>query len=737
MGTNYIDNLLSKIDDESLRTQLTNEFNKLRDNKEFGLVFERHIPEYVRLHKREITEGAHVQLRSSRSDDIFTVREIKGKTARIADKDDSMRNEKIDDLVVVIRHGDSIYPGLVEVDRVERGGGKPFHTVINAENYHALQLLLYTHERKIDCIYIDPPYNNLDKSWKYNNHYVDSDDKFKHSKWLSFMEKRLLFSKKLLKENSALVVAIDENEVLNLGILLRQIFPSSKIQMISTIIKPEGTNRKNEFSRTNEFLFIVMNGDTKPIPHVENMFDKILPSAGTPIEWRMFRRREKTSTRNARPNQFYAVHIDRRGLINLSEDELLNLCNRAEILIDFNDSITTEEKKSLLIQELESRNLFASARIHSIGDELDINYDITSYVPPVGTEAVFPLKPDGTEMLWGLTPASARKLLHNGHIMVETSASKTTVKYLAEGTIAAIDDGDVEVTGRNNQSGVIGHFGERKVLNPKSVWNKESHNAQTSGSLILKKLIGDNDFPFPKSLYAVEDVLSFFVRDNPNAVVLDYFGGSGTTTHAVIGLNQMYGGNRKSILISNNEMSNEEEKSLRKMGFDEQDEEFTSRGIFNLITMPRIKAAVSGHDWEGNQIDGKYAHNHQIDYSDGFSENVIFFELEYLNQNRISRNTDFKSVCYLLWEISGSIGEIIQEITESYSIQTDGFYGVLFNIDYWGEFVKEVKQIDTITHAFIVTDSRVQYQQVVKHLPTNIQTTMLYEDYLRNFQIGV
>ena len=199
--------------------QLTNEFNKLRDNKEFGLVFERHIPEYVRLYKRKITEGAHVQLRTSKSDDIFTVREIKGKTARIADKDDSMRNEKIDDLVVVIRHGDPIYPGLVEVDRVERGGDKPFHTVINAENYHALQLLLYTHEGKIDCIYIDPPYNTGAKDWKYNNDYVDSEDRYRHSKWLSFMEKRLTMSKKLLNPENSLLVTIDEKEYLRLGLL--------------------------------------------------------------------------------------------------------------------------------------------------------------------------------------------------------------------------------------------------------------------------------------------------------------------------------------------------------------------------------------------------------------------------------------------------------------------------------------------------------------------------------------
>ena len=86
---------------------------------------------------------------------------------------------------------------------------------------------------------------------------------------------------------------------------------------------------------------------------------------------------------------------------------------------------------------------------------------------------------------------------------------------------------------------------------------------------------------------------------------------------------------------------------------------------------------------------------------------------------------------------SGNFGETIQSMSDTYTIQNEGQYAVLFNIDLWQEFVNEVKQIDTITHAFIVTDSKVQYQQVVKHLPTNIETSMLCEDYLRNFQIGV
>ncbi len=79
------------------------------------------------------------------------------------------------DLVVVREFGDAVYPGLVSTGRVARGGDKPAHVVINAENFHALETLLYTHERKVDAIYIDPPYNTRERDWKYNNDYVDSD----------------------------------------------------------------------------------------------------------------------------------------------------------------------------------------------------------------------------------------------------------------------------------------------------------------------------------------------------------------------------------------------------------------------------------------------------------------------------------------------------------------------------------------------------------------------------------
>ena len=141
------------------------------------------------------------------------------------DEDDDA-SAAIEDLVVVAEFRDPIYPGLVSTGKIERGGDKPFHTVINAENFHALQTLLFTHRGKVDCVYIDPPYNTGARDWKYNNDYVEGDDHYRHSKWLAFMERRLLLAKELLNpDDSVLIVTIDEKEYLRLGLLLEQIFP--------------------------------------------------------------------------------------------------------------------------------------------------------------------------------------------------------------------------------------------------------------------------------------------------------------------------------------------------------------------------------------------------------------------------------------------------------------------------------------------------------------------------------
>src|SRR5690606_5455394 len=156
------------------------------------------------------------------------------------------------------------------------GDDKPFHLVINGENYHALELLQYTHEEKVDVIYADPPYNTGAKDWTYNNDYVDGSDVYRHSKWLSFMERRLILARRLLKPDSTLVVTIDEHEVTRLGVLLEQLFPEADITLVTIVINPKGVTRPGvqRFSRVEEYAYFCFFGDAGLYPLGDDLLSK-------------------------------------------------------------------------------------------------------------------------------------------------------------------------------------------------------------------------------------------------------------------------------------------------------------------------------------------------------------------------------------------------------------------------------------------------------------------------------
>lgn len=224
-----LDDLLARVGDPSLRAALNRELSALRGDRELGLVFERHLPERVRLHGVAPRRGASVEILNDPSSPVWQVSSISSGTAMLRRRLERAAWEHtsvpVSSLVVVREFGTPVYPGLRSVGSVARGADKPFHTVINAENYHALETLQYVCPGQVDAIYIDPPYNSGSRDWKYNNDYVDKKDDYRHSKWLSFMEKRLRLARKLLRpERSVLIVAIDENEVHRLALLLEEVF---------------------------------------------------------------------------------------------------------------------------------------------------------------------------------------------------------------------------------------------------------------------------------------------------------------------------------------------------------------------------------------------------------------------------------------------------------------------------------------------------------------------------------
>ena len=207
-----INDLIRQVEDKSLRERLQQEVARLSKQKKFGLVFEDHIPECTPLYGIPIRKGSLVAVKGEDIRDVYCVSSISGGTAAIINKISGNKSERpIETLVVVAQFGEPIYPSLISVDSVTNAPDSSlWHTLIEADNFHALQLLEYLYPKQVDCIYIDPPYNSRAKDWKYNNDYVDPTDSYRHSKWLSMMKRRLKIAKRILNpQNSVLIITMD------------------------------------------------------------------------------------------------------------------------------------------------------------------------------------------------------------------------------------------------------------------------------------------------------------------------------------------------------------------------------------------------------------------------------------------------------------------------------------------------------------------------------------------------
>lgn len=702
----------------ALAKDLEREVSALADRRAFGLNFERHVPEAVELPGRKVRKGDKVRIlpprgqasakadarlwrvvgieRSARAGTLEPLAtpalEPNESPAEEWEARFEIKTTALDDIVVVAEFRDAIYPGLVSTGKIERGGNRPFHSVINAENFHALETLLFTHRGRVDCIYIDPPYNTGAKDWKYNNDYVEADDLYRHSKWLAFMERRLLLAKELLNpSDSVLIVTIDEKEYLRLGLLLGQTFPEARIQMVSSVINPKGAVRANEFSRTDEYIFFVMLGSAGPEP----VPTEAVVDAPVPVPWQPLRRSDIASRRGTSKGgvaQFYPIYVE------------------------------TETE-----------------RIVHVGDALDPSADRRSVAQRSGCVAVFPVRPDGTEMNWGLTAPSLKRLLSRGFVKAGSYApdkpQQYGIMYFTSGRIAEIEEGRAVVIGRQPDGAVDAFYrdGEGRVKMPESSWRESSHNSQHYGTLLLKELLPDRSFPFPKSLYAVEDTLRLFVGKKQAAVVVDFFSGSGTTAHAVMRLNKQDDGRRVSVSVTNNEVSAGELAALRSKDLRPGDPNWERWGISEYITKPRILAAITGMTPEGRPIKGDYKFTDKFPMENGFTANAEFFTLTYEAPLRVASHREFARIAPLLWLRAGSCGRRIEDISNGWDVADN--YGVLANLDQTEAFLKAVAANGNIAIAFVVTDEERLFESVAQNLPDRVEPVRLYEAYLRNFEI--
>jgi adenine-specific DNA-methyltransferase len=465
--------------------------------------------------------------------------------------------------------------------------------------------------------------------------------------------------------------------------------------MITTVINPKGASLGGDFARVEEHIFIVYIGDAEIAPGESDMLNEdTRRSEQRPVKWSSLIRGGAKGIRTDSPGAYYPVFIDRKRKV-----------------------------------------------IHSFGEALPWGVSRESVPVPPGTVAVWPpTHTTGVEGRWGIGPEKAKELYGMGALRlgkIDAAAGKFPLSYLSSGIVQKIQDGDIKVVGRRADGMLQVRYTEGLNLTlPRTVWRAPSHNAGEYGSKIVTQLLPGRGFPFPKSLYAVEDTLRFFLTDLPNAVILDFFGGSGTTAHAVARLNQQDGGSRQCILVTNNEVSEAEAVSLRARGFLPGDTEWEAMGIANHIAIPRLSAAITGRTPDGTPVEGEYKFIDEGPMSAGLDENIEFFELTYEDPDLVSLGRKFQVVAPLLWMKAGARGVRIEEQAPEWSLPDDACYGVLFDTDSWRSFADAVAARKDLGHIFVVTDSEATFQQVISELPAHLNCTQLYADYMRTFEIN-
>lgn len=482
-----------------------------------------------------------------------------------------------------------------EERRLCRDPEMPWNFIIEGDNLQALYLLEKTHRGKVDCIYIDPPYNTGARDWKYNNDYVDGNDQYRHSKWLSMMQKRLLRAKHLLNpKDSILIVTIDQNELHHLACLLDELFPDAVRQTVTICITPSGASGDG-LSRVEEFAIFVFIGNAKPAMLDDDFLLPDQDKKANSIRWESLMRGGQSWYRKERPNLCYPVVLSKDGTRIIGVGEPLPFHNDEELDI-------IEERNRMLIDD-------------------------------DGHPYAWPIRSDNRLGIWRVDAKRLIWLSQYGYIYVSSfdgARGSFTLRYILEGTVAEIEAGMIKCVGHGKRGEAILERKSAKLTIPKTIWMRSRH---TAGGAAGTKLITDmlqkrNAFSFPKSLYAVEDSIKIAAINKPNSIIIDFFAGSGTTMHAVNLLNAEDGGHRRCIMVTNNEVSEAEAKSMKEKGLKPGDPEWEALGIARYVTWPRTVCSIEGHDINGNPLKGNYLGS-DIPMADGFNANVKYFKCDW------------------------------------------------------------------------------------------------------------
>jgi adenine-specific DNA-methyltransferase len=339
-----------------------------------------------------------------------------------------------------------------------------------------------------------------------------------------------------------------------------------------------------------------------------------------------------------------------------------------------------------------------------------------SWEPVDGLEPVWPVDEDNQMRVWCFEPGRMRREIAAGNIKVG--------RFNRRRNTYAVNVRRVRRTAQRF----------REI----TVWWEPSYDAGSNGTNILKNLLGrSGTFPFPKSVYAVRDVLATVVGNRPEALIVDFFGGSGTTLHATCLLNAQDNGLRRTILVTNNEVGAEKASQLKAEGLFPGDAGFERHGIFQGVTLPRIKAVIDGKRPDGIPVPGRHKWAAKRPFAQGFPENCAFFHLDYLDPDDVELGQQFTAILPALWLAATGVGPLPDAVSsEAYVLPVKSPFGVLLRESSIRHFIEALKRRPDVTHVWLVTDSERAFADMRSVLPGHYKVSMLYRDYLRNFAIG-
>lgn len=217
--------------------------------------------------------------------------------------------EKTEDVEEKLRENLPVLKEVEERRILSDDAESPNHILIEGDNLHALTALTYTHEGKVDVIYIDPPYNTGNKDFIYNDSFVDAEDAYRHSKWLSFMSKRLRIAKKLLSDKGVIFISIDDNEQANLKLLCDEVFGAHNF--IADFIKPLVGGKAPHFvKRCHEYLLCYMANSLNILDSLKNRQEVQQKTTA-----RSLRKDGDADRRQDRPDMYYCIYADVKTLL--------------------------------------------------------------------------------------------------------------------------------------------------------------------------------------------------------------------------------------------------------------------------------------------------------------------------------------------------------------------------------------------------------------------------------------